>query len=256
MSLKLEEVSSDEKKEKGNENNNKKELVSSEAVRQLQEELNQLKDIVSNTKSSASSSDMKELVKELRNDSSDKAFGEGSYINESEIDLEDHIEKGVTFFTHNVGYVIVDDIRSGHPVSTPFNTKIIFKYQSTKKEGSGKEVMLRNLSVYTSYSQKEVDWLKEHRFYGSIFFNSHTQTLSLDAKKAHKLARIMGALNTLGQGRIVTMAKGIGIEPIQDISMLRMMIADKQATDELEKEEDQNKIRVKEAIIDKEILIQ
>ena len=78
--------------------------------------------------------------------------------------------------------------------------------------------------------------------------------MSTDARKASKLARIMTALQRYEVGRIISMAKQHGIEPSQDINMLRLVLANKQADEEIQKEDASNEIRVKNAIIEKEVI--
>lgn len=252
MAIDIEEIDS-EKNEQRSPSVNTEELLFS-----MQKEIEFLKKNQENAnpKDESTKELITSLVKELKNKpDSEKYGGENFYVKPEDIDRNDLIEDGVTFFCHQVCYVIVDDIRQGFPIRTPFGNKILFKYQSTKKVGTGNETKLHNLSVYVSYSKKEVKWLNEHRGYGSIFFNSHVAAMSIDGKKAAKLARIMAVLQRMPVAGVIRMAGQNGIEPSEEIQTLRLSIANKQADDEIKRETESNAIKVKEALIESDILI-
>lgn len=249
--MKLEEENKSEKE------SNKKEVVvpaadNNDLVKELLEEVRKLKE-----KSAESDTILaiKELVAGLKErPDSEKYGGEDTYTRPEDIDPEDRLEVGVTFFSHQVAYIIADDKRNGHNVRTPFGKAIKFVYQATRQVKSGNETRLHNLSSYTSYSKKEVEWIMDHKFYGTIFFSSHTEALGADAKKASKLARIIVTLQRYDVHKIVTMAKGLGIPPSDNIPALRIAIANKQAEDEIRAEEASSAIRLKESIIEKDLL--
>jgi len=200
---------------------------------------------------------LRELVTQLKEKpDSEKYGGEDTYTRPEDIDPSDVLsdEEAVTFFSHQVAYIIADDKRNGHNVRTPFGRPIRFVYQSTRTVKHGNEYKLHNISTYTSYSKKEVAWIKEHKFYGTIFFSNHTDALSTDARRASKLARIIVTLQRYDTHKIIKMAKDLGIPGAEDINQLRISIANGQVDREMKAEEESNKIRVKEAIIEKDIL--
>lgn len=200
---------------------------------------------------------LKELVAELRNKpDSEKYGGEDTYTRPEDLDPEDMLEEGETFFSHQVAYIIADDKRNGHNVRTPFTRPIKFVYQSTRRVNSGNETRLHNLSIYTSYSKTEVKWLREHKFFGTIFFSSHSKALSVDAMKASRLAKIILTLQRYDVHKIVKMAKAMDIEPSEDINGLRIAVANMQAENEIKAEAKSNQIKVRESLIEGEILKQ
>lgn len=198
---------------------------------------------------------LKALVAEIKQKpDSEKYGGEDTYTRPEDIDPEDVLSKGVTFFSHQVAYCIADDKRNGHNVRTPFGRPINFIYQSTKQVKSGNETKLHNLSTYTSHSKVEIEWIMAHKFFGTIFFSTHSEALSIDAMKASRLARIILTLQRYDVHKIVRMAKGLGIAQSPDINGLRIAIANMQAERELKAEYESNAIKVKEAIIEGDIL--
>ena len=223
--------------------------------------MNRLEELEKKDKSTRSEDDNNQanLIKDLteaikgRTDT-EKYGGESFYVDPEDLDPEDIVDPGVSFYSHKVMYVIVDDRRQGLAVRTPFGKPIIFNYQSTKKVGTGKEAKLHNLSVYTSFSKKEINWLKECKGYGSVFFDTHTSALSTDSRKAEKLARIMNVLDRYNVAKISRLAEQNGIPQSMDPRNLKLAIANKQADDEILKENSQNEIRLKEAVIESEIL--
>lgn len=252
MSLEIKERDDSEKKENVESTSNQ---ITPQVIAELQREIAELRAEKSSTNNdSATVKAIEQLVEGLRKKSDDEKYGgENQYVDVADIDPEDYLERGIPFYCHKVMYVIVDDKRGGHAVQTPFKNKLVFQYQSTRAVGTGKETRLHNLSCYVSHSKKEVEWLEKHSGYGSLFFKSHMEAMTVDAIKAHKLARVMSALNRMETGRVVKMAADMGIVS-EDPQMLRIAIANKQVEEEMKNEEEANKIRVKEAIIENDLL--
>lgn len=197
------------------------------------------------------------LVEQMKERPDEEKYGgEDSYTRAEDIDPEDIIPygQGVTFFSHHVAYVIVDDKRNGHNVRTPFHRAIKFVYQSTRTVKHGKENILHNLSAYTSHSKAEIKWLQEHKFFGTIFFTSHKDAMNIDVIRANKLARIIITLQRVDVSRIIKMASDLGIPQSDDVNVLRIAIAHMQVETQMKAEEQANAVRVKEAIIEKDIL--
>ncbi len=255
MSLEIEEFSGSFSN-KGDKNNSG--ITNAEMLKKLSDRIDQLEK--EKTKGFVSGNDnqeslIKNLAKALRENSGiEKKLGDSYYVSPEDIDPNDVLDPGVSFYSHKVMFVISSDKRQGMSVRTPFGDPIVFSYQSTRRVGTGREAKLHNLSVYTSFSKKEVEWLKSCRDYGSIFFDNHTKALSVDSRKADKLARIMGVLNTYSVNKIVNLATQNDIPQSTDPQVLKLAIANKQADTEISKENSQNEIRIKESIIESELL--
>jgi len=230
-------------------------VTNNEMFLAMQKQIDELKKIKNVPGSESTAEVLRELVAELKQKpDSEKYGGEDTYTRPEDIDPEDVLDEGVTFFSHQVAYVIADDKRNGHNVRTPFGKAIKFVYQSTRQVKTGNETKLHNLSTYTSFSKKEVQWIRDHKFFGTIFFSSHSKALTTDAVKASRLAKIIVTLQRYDVHKVIKMAKGLGIEPSEDINGLRIAIANMQADNEMKAEAESNQLRVREAIIEKEIL--
>ena len=230
-------------------------ITNEEMFKAMQKQINELKALKAVPESESTADILKQLVSELKQKpDSEKYGGEDSYTRPEDIDPSDILEEGVTFFSHQVAYVIADDKRDGHNVRTPFGRAIKFTYQSTRQVKTGNETRLHNLSTYTSYSKTEVEWIESHKFFGTIFFSSHKKAFSTDAVKASRLAKIIITLQRYDVHKVVKKAKGLGIEPSEDINALRIAIANMQAENEMVAEAKSNQIRVREAVIEGEIL--
>jgi len=254
MGLEVNERDNSEENKKGEAQN----LDQTALLIEMRKELNELKAQKSNgntdSNSDATAEMLKKLVDGLKAKTDDEKYGgENQYVQVADIDPEDYLEVGVPFYCHQVMRVIVDDKRNGHAVQTPFKNTLVFKYQSTRAVGTGKETKLHNLSCYSSHSKKEVKWLEEHTGFGSLFFKSHMEAMTVDAIKANKLARTMISLSRMETGRVVKMAADLGINS-EDPSALRIAIANRQVEEEMAKEEAANKIRVKESIIEANLI--
>lgn len=248
--MKIEEEKSEEQ------NLSPNELSNAEMIKKMQEQIDALlsQKAAPQMGANETATAITQLVEKLKEKpDSEKYGGEDTYTRPEDIDPDDMMEEGRTFFSHQVYYVIADDKRSGHNVRTPFGKAIEFIYQSTKQVKTGNETRLHNISTYTTHSKKEEAWILEHKFYGAIFFSSHTEALSVDARKATKLAKIIIVLQRYEVHKIIKMAKDNGIPPSENIPALRISLANFLAEKEIRAEEESNRVRVKEAIIDKEV---
>ncbi len=198
---------------------------------------------------------LKQLVEGLKGKSDLEKYGDGfQYVDESDIDPKDVLEVPVTFFCHKVGYVIVDDMRNGNPVRTPFGRPIVFQYHSTEKKQAGKHVELHSLSMYVCKSKKELEWLRSHRQYGFMFFDKIKSALGADMKHATILARHMMQASNLSPHRVIEIAKSMNIPMSDDVDHLRALVAEKQAKEEITLTEKAHKDRTFESLKEQKIL--
>lgn len=179
------------------------------------------------------------IVDGLSKQSDAEIYGSGTdYVDESKLDPDDVLPEGYeeSFYSHDTGYVIVDDLRNGRPVRTPFGGVIEFKYQATRTVGTGKEVDLYNFSLYTCRSRKEAAWMKAHSYFGVKFFSKAESALGVDARKAARISKLMNNLRNQGQAQVVNMCKQHGIGLMDSVQDMRIAIASKIAEEEMSKE--------------------
>lgn len=197
-------------------------------VKQLQEQIEELKQQKPNQQPTDQGALLEKLVDKISGNKSDTNgfIFEHNYVGEHDFDPEDVLEKEdwVTFVSHTVGHVIVDDLRNGKPVRVPFG-KISFEYESTRKVTNGNEVDLYNLCKYTCKSKKELAWLQAHSKYGALFFDNIKGAKSVDGAKAIKLASVMRGLQAMGQHDIINTARNYGLNIGSEINILRGEIA-------------------------------
>jgi len=198
---------------------------------------------------------LKELIAGLQKKDDLQKYGSGyDYVEEKDIDPKDYLEHGTTFFVHKVGYVIVDDMRNGLPVRVPFGKPIIFQYQSTEKRQVGKHIELHNLATYTSFSQKEVDWLRKDTKFGLIFFDNIRTALNVNARLAEKLAKSINAVNNMEYNRVIQSCQGNDLPVTANVDEMRSQLAHFLAQAELEAEKDAQMKRTKDSIKDAAVL--
>jgi hypothetical protein len=231
--------------------------VTNEMLKSLQEQIEFLKSKLNSGTVKEETSDTKllrELVSQLKNGSNDGSYDfRERYISDFEIDPEDELpkDKWVTFIANTVSYVIVDDKRKGKAVRVPYSP-INFQYDSTRKINNGKETEVVNLSRYTCKSKKELEFMRSHTNYG-IFFFENMQNRP-DAKRTMKMLSIHGALKSMGMHELMPYAQRFNLDVTQDISVLRVQIANAYVDEQLDHEEKQNELRVNEAYIEKQII--
>ena len=197
---------------------------------------------------------LKDLIKGLQGKDDLDKYGDGyAYVKEEDIDPEDFLKHGVVFFVHKTGYVIVDDMRNGLPVRVPFGKPIIFAYESTHRTQVGKHVELHNLAIYTSYSQKEVDWLRKHTRFGLVFFDNIKTALNVNARLAEKLAKSIIAVNNMEYQRVIQACQGHKLPVTQNVDEMRSQLAHFLAIGELEAEKDAQMKRTKDSLKDQAV---
>ena len=191
-----------------------------------------------------------QLVDRLSGKSDKDKYGTGfTYVDEVDIDQEDLLDAkdAVTFFSGSVGYIIVDDMRNGHPVQTPYRRPIKFVYQSTKRREKGKDTDLINLASFTSISKKEVEWLKAHTFFGSIFFLRSDVSMNSDIRRAAKMARYMSSFNGMNQHQLIKMCRDNNLPLVGDeLGDLKALLASHFAQKLIEQEDQALEINVVE----------
>lgn len=154
---------------------------------------------------------------------------------ESQIDPSDFDEVGVRFTCPAGGYVLSDDIRKGRRVILPYNKKtILFEHATTRRQGSGRYEISVPISVYTSHSKIETEWIRNHSLYGIIFYETSNEAAHADAIKATKLARIMGHIKNYEHIELIRVCRQYNIAPNEDANITRSTLALKI----LEKEEE------------------
>lgn len=166
------------------------------------------------------------VVKATKEKPDDQKLTVKTFVDERDIDKDDFDEKGVIFCAYSTGYLIVDDVRQGFPVSTPFGNAIFFKYEGKTESRDGKgKVVLNTFCVYQSRSKKEQEWLRGHRYFGIKFFESAKEALSTDAERAQKLVRFIDSVMSLSQDQAVIQCKAYGVPISSDMRTMRISLA-------------------------------
>jgi hypothetical protein len=191
---------------------------------------------------------LREIILAVKDRPDTEKFGVGKFINESDIDPDDYDEKGLLFCAYSSGYLIVDDVRQGKSVSTPYQNAIFFEYQATKKVDVGKYQETSTYSSYVSKSKKEQEWLKQHRYFGICFFMSAKEALSADAKKISALMKIFSGMLNMNQHEIVQRCREWNVPISEDIRNMRMLLSHKMADKQMEDEKIKDEKRLSESI--------
>lgn len=207
-------------------------------------------------------SELKQLVSLLANKlntpTDDKPISNfQGYTPFEDIDASDMLpeEEQKTFVAYCVHYPIVDGIINNKPVKAPYGT-IEFKYQGTKKVGSGKgrEEDVFNFCAYHCKSRKILDFLTAHHLYNVTFFDNLTSFGSKEVSFASKVASNMAALNTIGAVDLMTMAKGHNLQTTSDLQAMRASIATHLASKEFESEKANQEQRIRNIELEESLI--
>lgn len=151
-----------------------------------------------------------------------------TFVEERDIDPTDFDSKGVLFCAYSTGYLIVDDVRQGFPVGTPYGNAIFFLFngQTITRDSDGNQV-LNTFCTYLSKSKKEQEWLKNHRYFGIKFFESAKEALSTDAVRAQKLMKYVDSLMSQDAPSIVTQCRQYEVPISEDMRTMRILLANR-----------------------------
>jgi hypothetical protein len=181
----------------------------------------------------------------------DKYGGDGrNYLSEDDMDPEDRLDEGVSFFCHAGGYLIVDDLKNGRPVATPFRNVLLFTTFKTTKTGTGRDTKTETVSRYVSHSKKEVEWLRDSSFYGWKIFDDIKIATSAHAKLAEHINRNLIAAKAMSAGTLITECKVLGISQSVDLGNMRLLYATTKAEEQLREVEKKSLLRSRNAEIE------
>lgn len=155
--------------------------------------------------------------------------GEKMYSDIKDIDPKDYDDRGATFTCYGNGYLIVDDVRQGNPVRTPYNRVFKFKFQGSRVTMIGRTETFSSFCSFRTNSKKEIEWMRAHTLYNIEFFEDTKLAISANAQRIQITARIVRTLTALDQPEILRRAKSLGIPLGGDIRTIMSEIASKEA---------------------------
>ena len=112
------------------------------------------------------------------------------YKNVADLDPKDFNKNGVTFTCYGTGYLIVDDVRQGQPVTTPYGRLFRFKFQASRITKVGRVESYSSFCSIKIHSNKEIEWLRAHSLYGIEFYEDTKLALEADVQIIPIAARI------------------------------------------------------------------
>ena len=145
-----------------------------------------------------------------------------------ELDPDDIIEQGVIFTSYGTAFIITDDRKFGKTVKIPGGRPYIkFKHAATKiNKRSYNEDEVTTFCTYISYSKKEIEFLRQHTLMDISFYeNNPKQAMSQGAKFIQLASNIHNQISSLDKMKLINKAKQLGINPNQEIRVLRSEIA-------------------------------
>jgi hypothetical protein len=169
-----------------------------------------------------------------------KKFDEFSYLSRAEIAKDDWLKEPVKFWALGVFLVIADDRRQGNQVPAPRGV-IRFLPQGTKRKPRGKETQIQIICAYETRSKREAEWLKEHTLFGARFFLKSGDAFNIDIRYAQKVASYVQAMMNTHANQVVAQATELGLNPDDDITTLRIAVAQHRAQNDISKYQERNK---------------
>jgi len=203
--------------------------------------MQQMEDRIVQKVSSKDSKALNELIQTTRDVNFSGSSREGMHaIGMDDFDINDVLDEPVMFFTYSLGYMLMDDVKQGHAIRTPFNRPFKFSHlfrQERIGARDKKEFMM--VSVCKISSKKELDWLQKHSLYGVKFFEDIRNVRTVDVEMQERLVEANSEIARLSDHEIVQRALGEGVSPSTDISKMKrsliQAIANKRITEKNER---------------------
>jgi len=179
------------------------------------------------------------------------AKGGRTYSDIKDLDPDDYDEVGATFTSYGGGYLIVDDVRNGHAVRTPYGRPLRFTFQGGRITEVGRVQEYSSFCAINIHSKKEIAWLRGHSRYGIEFYEDTKLAMSADAVKIGIASRVSKAMSGLDQHQLLARAKQYGIPLGGDLSDVRVQLILAIADEEMGKQEQEIKERNQGSIAEK-----
>lgn len=157
-----------------------------------------------------------------------RRFGIRRPVDETMIDKEDALDVPIIFFAWGKSTNIRDDIRHGHPVSTPYNRPIRFKNLYRYKRGSGRDVEIVMLCHAVVRSKKEAEFVRNHTKFNFKYFENTSEVESMSAEYSNILGNVSAEVSKMSQHSLINRATGLGIKMTDDFNYLKRMIIEKE----------------------------
>lgn len=137
------------------------------------------------------------------------------YTRIEDLDPKDVLSEPAVFTSYGQGYLILDDVRDGHPVKTPYGRIMKFKLAGSRIRTFGRGD--QSYSCFCSFATKsklEYDWLLNHTKYGIEFFEmGKVDALDIDATRVQITIEVEKEFSKIEAGSILARAKQAGLTP-------------------------------------------
>jgi hypothetical protein len=153
-----------------------------------------------------------------------RRFGIRKPMDEVLIDKDDSLDTPVIFFAWGKSTNIRDDIRHGHPVSTPYNRPIRFKNLYRYKRGSGRDAEIVMICHAVVRSKKEADFIRNHTKFNYKYFEKTSQVESMSAEYSNILGMVSSEVGKMNQNSILNRAVSLGLKVTDDFAYMKKMI--------------------------------
>ncbi len=173
------------------------------------------------------------------------------YHDIKELDPEDYNEVAVIFTSYGNDYLIVDDVRRGHAVRTPYGRPFKFRFQGGRVTTVGRVQTYSCFCSFSTNSKKEIKWLREHSLYNIAFYEDNKLALSADARKIGIASRVSRQIADLEMGSILARAKQYGIAVGGNLADIRTELTLRMAEEEMKKYEEVENARNQEAVAER-----
>jgi len=123
-------------------------------------------------------------------------------------DLQD---EAIVFTARSVIYIVASYTDSRGLEQLPPFKLIIFQYAASDIKKDGREEEIKNFSQYTTNLKPEIEFLRNHPFYGITFSENTNEMMNEDTKETQFKTRAALQLSTMSPEGIFSRARELGI---------------------------------------------
>lgn len=165
---------------------------------------------------------------------------------DSNVPVEDFLDKPVYMYTFVSYRPIFDDRKYGQVVKTPYGRPLVFKFTGNFPNGNGTSVPVATCKIET---KKELAYLRTHTSFGKEIFERAEEAANVTSDDAAVISRVLSLVNSMTQAEVISRVRNEGIvEVSEDIEKMRTGLFNHLLSEEKQRLEQWNQINKKKAL--------
>lgn len=130
----------------------------------------------------------------------ERKFGSGL---RRQISPDDRLEKPYTFITRGRGFIVSVYMKEGTEIYSPYERPIVFELKSSDVKRSGKAEDVIHFAMFSTWSKKEVEYIKESPYYNVTVFDSVAKAVNINPKLHSSIEAATNYVSLMSQDQVL-----------------------------------------------------